>query len=41
MRGCVCNMCVHGHLQRPEEDVRLPGAGVAGSCETLDMGAEY
>lgn len=30
MHECRC-------LQRPEEDVRFPGAGVEGDCDLLDL----
>lgn len=39
MQGYVCDVCAWD-LQKPEEDARLPGAGVAGGCEAMYMGAE-
>ena len=35
--GGMCT-CEFQGLQRPEEDVRFPGAGVPGICELLSMG---
>lgn len=34
----VCHL--HVGVQKPEQSVRLPGAEVTGSCESLNMGAE-
>ena len=35
MGVCSCVQC----LQRPEEGIRSPGAGIIGGCKPLDMGA--
>ena len=36
-------MCGYGHMnadiQRPEEGIRSPGAGITGSCEPPDVDA--
>jgi hypothetical protein len=32
-------VCASSDLRRPDKDVSYPGGGVAGSCETPDMGA--
>lgn len=36
---CVWGLYINKYLQRPEESVMSPGAGVTGSCELPDLGA--
>lgn len=38
-RAFVCVPKTHRCSWRPEESVRFPGTGVAGSCEPSDLGA--
>jgi hypothetical protein len=33
LEGRMCDMCMSGFPQRPEQGVRSPGAGLTGFCE--------